>query len=358
MLSLSDISFDEQDANLFQVENPRLRADALKHSVLPRLQVLMSEANSRIYKTFNIDVFDDSIISVFPNFRQKRDHELKHLYEEAFVSLGGARKAKWTGFSRKDGKPVTVLPFRFGFALDKKGVYLVFENGWLKGLTDQSFEKLLNFHMEHEKTITPMCFYSNMKPTILCGPGLSCFSPMSEQYACRIKHRLYDNHFLGRVHPYPLTEDDLYSLVDFYEAFFPVYDSYIQIAKGLPPRLIELTQRLNDDLCKEAEDFEENETDIKEEKEGANAEVVRQAEIAAEKKIRVMPAIRWRVFLRDQWKCVSCGRSSHDGIILHVDHIVPRSLGGSDSLENYQTLCNDCNIGKSNRDATDLRRPK
>jgi 5-methylcytosine-specific restriction endonuclease McrA len=68
-----------------------------------------------------------------------------------------------------------------------------------------------------------------------------------------------------------------------------------------------------------------------------------------------MPAIRWQVFQRDQWKCVSCGRNSHNGAILHVDHIIPRSRGGSDSLDNYQTLCDVCNIGKSNKDATDLR---
>ncbi|MBK6402708.1 MAG: HNH endonuclease [Rhodocyclaceae bacterium] len=71
-----------------------------------------------------------------------------------------------------------------------------------------------------------------------------------------------------------------------------------------------------------------------------------------------MPAIRWQVFQRDSWKCVACGRTSHDDAILHVDHIVPQSLGGANSLDNYQTLCDTCNIGKSNRDATDLRSTK
>ena len=79
------------------------------------------------------------------------------------------------------------------------------------------------------------------------------------------------------------------------------------------------------------------------------------AKQAAEAVIRVMPALRWQVFQRDNWKCVACGRGSEDGIILHVDHIIPRSKGGLDSLNNFQTLCHICNIGKSNKDSTDLR---
>ncbi|PZO08410.1 MAG: HNH endonuclease [Leptolyngbya foveolarum] len=76
---------------------------------------------------------------------------------------------------------------------------------------------------------------------------------------------------------------------------------------------------------------------------------------AAEKRVKTIPSIRWQVFQRDDWRCVSCGKGSPHGAILQVDHIIPRSKGGKDALENYQTLCNLCNLGKSNRDDTDLR---
>ncbi len=65
----------------------------------------------------------------------------------------------------------------------------------------------------------------------------------------------------------------------------------------------------------------------------------------------------WHVLARDQWTCCSCGRSTREyGVTLEVDHIVPRSLGGTDDLSNLQTLCSKCNVGKSNQDMTDLRR--
>jgi 5-methylcytosine-specific restriction endonuclease McrA len=76
---------------------------------------------------------------------------------------------------------------------------------------------------------------------------------------------------------------------------------------------------------------------------------------AAEQRVKVMPAIRWQVFQRDGWKCVACGRAPGHDVILHIDHIIPRSRGGTDTLDNYQTLCSLCNLGKSNRDDTDLR---
>lgn len=39
---------------------------------------------------------------------------------------------------------------------------------------------------------------------------------------------------------------------------------------------------------------------------------------------------------------------------LEVDHIVPRSQGGSNDLSNLQALCSLCNVQKLDRDQTDL----
>ncbi len=41
--SLKDISFDESDKNLFQVDDPRLRADAIRFSILPRLNNVFNQ---------------------------------------------------------------------------------------------------------------------------------------------------------------------------------------------------------------------------------------------------------------------------------------------------------------------------
>ncbi|GAW29381.1 HNH endonuclease [Carboxydocella sp. ULO1] len=61
-------------------------------------------------------------------------------------------------------------------------------------------------------------------------------------------------------------------------------------------------------------------------------------------------SLRFRVLERDGFRCAYCGRSpSEHGITLHVDHVIPKSLGGSDLMNNLITACMECNEGKSNR---------
>jgi 5-methylcytosine-specific restriction endonuclease McrA len=60
--------------------------------------------------------------------------------------------------------------------------------------------------------------------------------------------------------------------------------------------------------------------------------------------------LRFLVMRRDDFKCKLCGTSPaiKPGTILHVDHIKAWTKGGETVMENLQTLCKRCNIGKSN----------
>jgi len=64
-------------------------------------------------------------------------------------------------------------------------------------------------------------------------------------------------------------------------------------------------------------------------------------------------ALRHECFKRDNYTCVECGRSKPD-VILHCDHIIPPDAGGTDELDNLQTLCQDCNLAKSNQNWSSL----
>jgi 5-methylcytosine-specific restriction endonuclease McrA len=69
-------------------------------------------------------------------------------------------------------------------------------------------------------------------------------------------------------------------------------------------------------------------------------------------------SLRVRVLEKYECKCMMCGRSPliHN-VVIHVDHIKPRSKYPDLSLEisNLQLLCDACNIGKGNKYETDWR---
>ena len=55
-------------------------------------------------------------------------------------------------------------------------------------------------------------------------------------------------------------------------------------------------------------------------------------------------AQRQRVFKRDGHVCAYCGI---DEGVMHIDHIIPRKVGGDHAMENLQVLCKSCNQAKA-----------
>ena len=62
-------------------------------------------------------------------------------------------------------------------------------------------------------------------------------------------------------------------------------------------------------------------------------------------------SLRYQVLRRDDFRCVKCGRSpaTDRGVQLHVDHIRSWANGGETMLANLQSLCSECNLGKSDK---------
>lgn len=64
----------------------------------------------------------------------------------------------------------------------------------------------------------------------------------------------------------------------------------------------------------------------------------------------ITPEVEARVFWLCGGRCARCKvvLSPRQGLAIsfHVDHIVPRSQGGSDRLSNLQPLCRTCNLRK------------
>jgi HNH endonuclease len=62
--------------------------------------------------------------------------------------------------------------------------------------------------------------------------------------------------------------------------------------------------------------------------------------------LAISKRLRYEILQRDNYTCRYCGAFA-PVVVLNVDHVVPRKLGGSDLPGNLVTACEDCNSGKS-----------
>lgn len=66
----------------------------------------------------------------------------------------------------------------------------------------------------------------------------------------------------------------------------------------------------------------------------------------------IRPEKRIRIYARDGWACVWCGRRAHelDGP-LTLDHFLARDAGGSNDASNLITACHPCNSERRHQPA-------
>ncbi|MCH5164927.1 MAG: HNH endonuclease [Clostridiales bacterium] len=64
---------------------------------------------------------------------------------------------------------------------------------------------------------------------------------------------------------------------------------------------------------------------------------------------KMTDSLRYDILKRDNFMCQLCGATAQEGAKLHVDHIVPVAKGGKTIASNLRTLCDRCNMGKSDK---------
>lgn len=62
---------------------------------------------------------------------------------------------------------------------------------------------------------------------------------------------------------------------------------------------------------------------------------------------------RKNIIKRDGYKCQYCGRKES----LTIDHVIPKSRGGTDQWDNLVTCCSTCNVTKGNHTPREANMP-
>jgi 5-methylcytosine-specific restriction endonuclease McrA len=72
----------------------------------------------------------------------------------------------------------------------------------------------------------------------------------------------------------------------------------------------------------------------------------------------IRPARRAAIYHRDNWSCVYCGRRVTDSaevpVVLTLDHLLPKSLGGTNDASNLVSACRQCNCSRQDRAWTEF----
>ena len=136
-----------------------------------------------------------------------------------------------------------------------------------------------------------------------------------------------------------------------------IQKKYDKLMKEKQQSIIKNVSNINSDLLSKVEKYKDNNETVIEFIENAILKSLPKKALSQEelkeinRRRNIKDTTRYSVLERAGFKCQCCGIKplKNNDVILHIDHIIPYSLGGSDNIDNLQVLCDKCNISKRNK---------
>lgn len=344
--SLKDLIFEPKDVEIFKIPDIKTRIATVQNYFFPRLEILLRRSIELIQGIYGVNPYERMTYVYCPSNRKSA--RVNADFDWVHIGLSGKRRTdRELTIKRRDGKAFSFHPTYLTYNIELSGALSVELMPFRQNVDSKFIAAVADLYEQNFAALSPilgMNFISHSRAEDFIDlkdafigeeedvRGVLLFSPL-------------------RYFPVDVNRG-MGELIMAFAALYPLLDSFISIGEGEPPRLQEMLDKykswcLVSEL--EAQDEDEEHTELE------STDTLNVPEMDSYTFVRA--GLWWSVLARDNWTCCSCGRSSkEEGITLEVDHIIPRSKGGTDDLDNLQTLCKKCNIGKSNKDMTDLRR--
>lgn len=353
-LAIHDIRFEAKDAEIFRIPDTKTRLDTLQHYFFPRLEALLRDTVDLIQDVYDVNPYERMTVTARPRHRREGWRFLDS--GVVYMGLTGQRKTdRPLSIRRRDGIPFSSPPSRL--------LYLVYPQGELQVIfypfsqvVDAPFlETVATLIRDHCSALAPLLALYHIAHTCV---EHGVFVELSEAFSTNAITRATPSQQLALASPswhFPLDAQMLPwpQLQGAFIVLYPLLEACTALAAGEPNHLLERIEAFQQWYLRT---LSQNEDDTAAEVEPTVPTSPDPDLPNLDSYTFIRAGLWWAVLARDQWTCCSCRRSAQqEGVLLEVDHIIPRSLGGANTLENLQTLCKKCNLGKSNRDSTDLR---
>jgi len=349
-LSIDEVIFEERDLQIFNIPDTKTKLSTLQNYFFPRLEILLTHTLGHVAEVYDLNPYETMTFVYSPSHREKAKQNTDFGY--VHIGVGGKRRNdRQLKIIKKDGKPFTLHVSYLTFKVLPTGTMHVELMPFRQNVDDAHVAEIANLIEKHRDILYPLL-------------SLAHISHQSDQSFCELlplneaitpdEIGVFGIKLVSSKYYFPVDLDrGLYELMLAFILLYALEESFIRIAEGEEPNLEFMLQQFKEWYINLHTPEVTAEEELEEEE---YTEVETAIEIPEIDSYSFVRAGRWwEVLARDKWRCLSCGRSAReDGVLLEVDHIIPRSKGGSNDVNNLQTLCKKCNIGKSNKDDTRL----
>ncbi|MGF1497872.1 MAG: HNH endonuclease [Elainellaceae cyanobacterium] len=351
------LTFELKDKDIFRIPDIQTRLNTLQNYFFPRLEILLKQSLEEVQKIYDINPYEKMIPVYRPSHR--KNAKVNSDYGNVYIGISGKRNQQELIYKKKSGKYAKIHISYLTYSIYPDGSFLVAFSPF-EGCVREGDDYIENISLSLEACrgkIEKIFIENGISYTLshnLCYENFIdaiSRSPEEDEYCSR--HLLC---FFSPTYYFPVSRNTgLWELKRAFVALYPILDNFITIAKGEQYPLETMLDKLINHYLDQGWYWSRRKEFVNDSQ--ISTKIQEDFELPELDSYRfIRTGLWWEILARDQWTCCSCGRSSKEhGTTLHVDHIIPRSMGGTDNKENLQTLCWKCNIGKSNRDTTDLR---
>jgi hypothetical protein len=350
-IGIHELRFEEKDAEIFKIADTKTRLDTLQNYFFPRLEVLLQDTVAFVQDIYSINPYERMTVTSRPRHRKNARQNLD--YGQVYIGLTGKRRTdRFLTARRTDGTPFSYHSCDLTYTVDPFGTLHVSLRPFRQNVDSQYISTIADLMRNHVTLLSPVLSLYYIVHTCV---GEGAFVDLSEAFGPEAVSDAMPTWRLALESPhdaFPLDDRTFPVLEGAFAVLYPLLEACIAVAEGEPTQL---SERIDTFKRWYIEALKRDEAELND---APTSQAEPEPDLPAFDSYAIIrPGIWWAVLARDHWTCCSCGRSTReDGVLLEVDHILPRSRGGTDELSNLQTLCKKCNIGKSNRDDTDLRR--